>query len=463
MRHEIVQLQDGWAGTDATVERIQQIVLDSLQDPVVVLAAHDLVRHLPERDKDAEIAAVSAFVKNKIRYTNEAIETLKTPRVLLDEIKAHGKAIGDCDDHVILWMSLHKVLGSKVRVRVISQRKNGMANHIFGEVWSPRRGWIADELIVKHRPLGWSIPEGQVTKSKRYDDSGVQGLGGFDMANESNVFALSKSGDLFKGKSGFSPRRRGRDGADYFNERSGFPGGKDFFNEQTGLDTQSPKTTDYFGEKKDGGLIPGTSRMMLDLFKVPNTWRHGRQNRPTEFKVKNGGALEVDERGQVSGVGFLPVLAAAAPLVAKLGPIAKMFGGKKKKKKKEPAPAPEPKSCPPGYHMGDYLQVGADDGPDWAGMEDYLQVGGELGKKKRGGFKFGHAKFKKGKRGKKRGHAVASTSSDLHQPPGHQNPAGMEDLYEAGMGQNCLPDTPWLLYGGIAAAAAAAFFFLRKK
>jgi hypothetical protein len=398
MRHEIVQLQDGWAGTDATVEKIQQIVLDSLQDPVVVLAAHDLVRHLPERDKDAEIEAVSRFVKSKIRYTNEAIETLKTPRVLLDEIKRSGRAIGDCDDHVILWMALHKVLASKVRVRVISQRKNGMANHIFGEVWSPRRGWITDELIVKHRPLGWSVPESQVTKSKRYDD-GMQGIGGFGMANDSNVFALPKGGDFFKEKSGLSSRRRG--GADYFNERSGFPGGKDFFNEKTGLDTQSPKTTDYFNEKKDGGLVPGTSRMMLDTFKVPNTWKHGRQNRPTEFKVKNGGALEIDERGQVSGVGFLPVLAAAAPLMSKLGPLAKMFGGKKKKKKKS-APEAAPVSCPPGYHMGDYLQVGQDDG-------------------------------------------------------------SMEDLYEAGMGQNCIPDTPWLLYGGIAAAAAAAFFFLRKR
>jgi hypothetical protein len=187
MRHEVVNIPHGWAGTRATVETAWRLVNDSLRDPVVVETAHDIVRHLPERDKLAEARAVSEFVRRHIRYTNEGIETLKTPRLMIDEIREKGKAVGDCDDHVILWAALHKVLGNPVRFRVISQRPDKYANHIYGEVFIPRHGWVADELIVKDRPLGWKIPAGEITKSMVF--LGGLNLGGYTtMSDMEEIF-----------------------------------------------------------------------------------------------------------------------------------------------------------------------------------------------------------------------------------------------------------------------------------
>lgn len=182
VRHEVVDLPGGWRGTDMTVEWVNRLVEDSLTDPLVVLTAQNIVRHLPERDKDAEIAAISNFIRTKIRYTNEGVETLKTPHVVLSEIKQHGKAVGDCDDAVITWLALHRAVGSKARIKVISQRKNQIANHIYGQVWSPRRGWVTDDTIVKHQPVGWEASQKNVTKSKTYMN-GLSGLGEANMDN----------------------------------------------------------------------------------------------------------------------------------------------------------------------------------------------------------------------------------------------------------------------------------------
>lgn len=290
MRYEVVNLAEGWAGTDATVRKINEIVAASLVDPVVVQTARDLVRHLPERDKDAEIEAVSRFVRGKIRYTNEAVETISTPRVLLDEIRRHGRAVGDCDDHVVLWLALHRALGNRVRVKVISQRKNKRANHIYGQVWSPRRGWVTDELIVKHRPLGWEVPARGVTKEKVYGSS----FGGFGMHD---VFAPPEpTEDLF------------------------VPG--------------------------------GAAQMMVDPFLASVPRMVSRNHVPSRYNVKRGGMLETREDGSVGAVGFIPgVVAVAAPLTKLLKPkkLLKMFGKKKKKKAKREPAAPAA-ACPPGYY-----------------------------------------------------------------------------------------------------------------
>ncbi len=203
MRYEVMQLSDGWSGTDVTVAKATQLVRDSLTDPVVRLTAENLVRNLPERDKDAEIEAVSRFVRNNIRYTNEGIETLKTPRLLLDEIRERGKAVGDCDDHVILWLALHKTLGNRVRIRVVSQRQDRNASHIHGEVWSKSRGWISDDTIKKDQPLGWRPSKG-ITEEKIYEE----GMGEFSMPHYQ---FMSENGTWHPGgcsRKFFNPRQR---------------------------------------------------------------------------------------------------------------------------------------------------------------------------------------------------------------------------------------------------------------
>jgi len=181
VRHEIVDLAEGWTGTDQTVDWVHKLVQESLLDPVVVTEARGIIRFVPERDKDAEIAAVSQYVRTKIRYTSESVETLSTPRYMVDEIRKHGRATGDCDEAVILWLALLRVLGHKVRVKVISQRADRRASHIFGQVLSPTRGWLTDDTIVKRKPLGWCAPARSITQEKTYQMSGTNEIGGCNM------------------------------------------------------------------------------------------------------------------------------------------------------------------------------------------------------------------------------------------------------------------------------------------
>lgn len=196
MMHEVKEIGSGWTGTDETVREIERLVEDAILDPVVVETAHNIVRNVPERDKMGEARAISEWVRSHVRYTNERVETIKTPRYMIDEIAQYGKAVGDCDDHVTLWAALHSVVGNPVRFRVISQRPDRIANHIYGEVYVNGR-WVPDELIVKNRPLGWSIPRGEVTKDRVYY-SGVSAMdtpvvgGGFKVPSE--AFFGSRNG-----------------------------------------------------------------------------------------------------------------------------------------------------------------------------------------------------------------------------------------------------------------------------
>jgi hypothetical protein len=194
-----MQLAEGWEGTDQTVAKATELVRDSLSDPVVRLTAENIVRKLPERDKSAEIRAISQFVRKNIRYTNEGIETIKTPRLLLDEIRTHGKAVGDCDDHVILWLALHKVIGQKVRIKVLSQRKNKVASHIYGQVYNPDTDqWISDDTIRKNKNIGWSVPSEKRTAEKTYD-GGMEGFGmaGYQTVSQNGTWHPGGAGRLY--------------------------------------------------------------------------------------------------------------------------------------------------------------------------------------------------------------------------------------------------------------------------
>ena len=102
MRYEVKEIPGGFAGTDATVETMAQLIQDSLTDPVVVQTARNIVRSVEERDKDAEALAVREWILAHFRYVNEGVETISTPRVMLDEIRKYGAFSGDCDDVVVL-------------------------------------------------------------------------------------------------------------------------------------------------------------------------------------------------------------------------------------------------------------------------------------------------------------------------------------------------------------------------
>lgn len=276
-----MNLSDGWAGTDQTVAKIMQMVDDSLTDPLIVTAAQGIVRNVRERDRMAELRAISAYVRSKVRYTNEGIETLKTPRLMIQEIQKYGKAVGDCDDSVILWMALLKSIGHKVRAVVVSQRRDKAATHIYAEDFINGK-WVSDDTIVKYKPLGWAVPERERTVTRHY-----AAMGGIQMQDYLQVGRVSRRRRVTRWER---------------QERSPFA-----------------RFTVYGS---------GVRQQAVSDFLPPKEYFGGEPvRRPVNTKV--GGMIEVNEWGMGEAIGFIP---------GSLGEVGKAKWGKILKVVKKAAP-----------------------------------------------------------------------------------------------------------------------------
>lgn len=282
-----MSLSDGWAGTNQTVAKIMQLVDDSLIDPLVVTTAQNIVRNVRERDRMAELRAISAFIRSKIRYTNESIETLKTPRLMVQEIQKYGKAVGDCDDSVILWMALLKSIGHKVRAVVVSQRRDKAATHIYAEDFINGK-WVSDDTIVKYKPLGWAVPERERTVTRHY-----AAMGGIQMQDYLQVGAVKRGRGHGRRRSVTRWERQ---------ERSPFA-----------------RFTIF---------SPGVRQQAVSDFLPPKEYFGGEPvRRPVNTKV--GGMIEVNEWGMGEAIGFIP---------GSLGEVGKAKWGKILKVVKKVAP-----------------------------------------------------------------------------------------------------------------------------
>lgn len=149
---ELRGIPGGVAGTRATLAVMAELAGRYKADPAIRYAAESIVSHLPERDWQAEAAAIQAYVRDSIRYIQDVngIETIKTPDVTLET----GQ--GDCDDKAVLAASLLESIGHPARFVAIASRTPGDYDHVYvetriGNVW---RGVETTEQV----PFGWAPP-----------------------------------------------------------------------------------------------------------------------------------------------------------------------------------------------------------------------------------------------------------------------------------------------------------------
>lgn len=101
----------------------------SIGRPVLREFAARLVRDLPQKDYRGEVAAVHAFVRDRVRYTLDphGVELLQEPEYLLQE------RAGDCDDKSILVCSLLANLGHQTRLIAVGPSMRNFS-HVFAQV-----------------------------------------------------------------------------------------------------------------------------------------------------------------------------------------------------------------------------------------------------------------------------------------------------------------------------------------
>lgn len=122
-------LANGFAGVRETVAVMRALVLEARVNPVIRQAAIDLIYLQPERDEGAEIEAIYAHVRDRIKYVRDVhdVETVHDPvRVL------RGR-VGDCDDKSVLLASLLESVGYPTRF-VVTGYDGGDVSHVYVQV-----------------------------------------------------------------------------------------------------------------------------------------------------------------------------------------------------------------------------------------------------------------------------------------------------------------------------------------
>lgn len=126
---ELRAIPEGAAGIRATLNIMAAIARQYRAMPDMRYQAEAIVHDLPGKDYAAEAAAIQAWVRDSIRYTQDVngVETLKTPDVTLET----GQ--GDCDDKALLAATLLESIGHPARFVAIASASPAAYDHVFTE------------------------------------------------------------------------------------------------------------------------------------------------------------------------------------------------------------------------------------------------------------------------------------------------------------------------------------------
>lgn len=182
---KIQSISHGEIGIHETVTQMEKIILASLGDQQVRMAAEDVVGGVEPNDREGEASAVYQFVRDRVRYTKDpkGMEYVQTPGHMLTMIQKRGQAYGDCDDKTVLGLSMLKNLGYDVAIRVAQYRPQGTYTHVYGLV-KIKNVWMVFDATPIDKELGWEAQAVKVqdrqVKPYGWDMGELMGLGGMD-------------------------------------------------------------------------------------------------------------------------------------------------------------------------------------------------------------------------------------------------------------------------------------------
>lgn len=148
------------AYTQDAVDAIKILIADSVYKPGVRETAESILAEIPQKNWREEMRAIYNYVRDNIRYTQDidGVETIKTPQLMIAEIRNRGMSYGDCDDHTVLLGALLKNAGYSVRLAIMRSlwNKAGGYNHIYLQAGVPMTNqWVALDATAKQKPFGW--------------------------------------------------------------------------------------------------------------------------------------------------------------------------------------------------------------------------------------------------------------------------------------------------------------------
>lgn len=149
-------IPQGAPGTRATLRLMSRLVRLGRADQKIRQKALDLISHIGIKDYRAEIEALFHFVRDTVRYTQDAngMEQVHSADVVLDQLA------GDCDDMSVLLAALLQSIGKPTRFIAVGFGPPGEFEHVYVEV-KTGNDWLPLDPSVPVEP-GWK-PDGVTT------------------------------------------------------------------------------------------------------------------------------------------------------------------------------------------------------------------------------------------------------------------------------------------------------------
>lgn len=140
-----------------TVNKMIELLRNPEQLVYLRKYAEDILRYTKYvKPKIVDVVRIFNFLKKRIRFLRDIhkVETIKTPKHLIEELKTKGIIVGDCDDLSMLLAGILKVIGYPVRFVISAVGNTSQFNHIYVETkidnkWYPLDLTLSLPFIVK--------------------------------------------------------------------------------------------------------------------------------------------------------------------------------------------------------------------------------------------------------------------------------------------------------------------------
>jgi len=163
---------EAYTNTTDTIRRMMQLASGTRGEMSLKLrmTVEGIIRHVKQRDKLSQMAAIYDWFNDRFRYVNDPVEVelVKDPERILEEIETHGVAVGDCDDaSTFLYAAVRSVgiVSEFVRSRFSA---NGPLSHVYAAgkdqygqwvVLDPVAGMRTTEMLGKTRGVAMGLGE----------------------------------------------------------------------------------------------------------------------------------------------------------------------------------------------------------------------------------------------------------------------------------------------------------------
>lgn len=111
----------------------------------------DQIRELQPKDYMGEILALRNAAAEYLRYTNDPLSTewVKDPERIVEEIRAKGKSLCDCDEIALFIATVMRQVGREAEYVTVGFGPAGHYSHVFARVKEPKSGtWIVCDPVA---------------------------------------------------------------------------------------------------------------------------------------------------------------------------------------------------------------------------------------------------------------------------------------------------------------------------